>query len=324
MRPLRLGTRGSPLALWQAQTVARVMAKSGGPPCEIRVLKTSGDALADAHLSEIGGKRLFVKEIEESLLGGEIDLAVHSAKDMPVEGLDDLRIGAVLEREDPRDAIVLPAGSTVGISLEPDGPLASLASPPRVGTSSVRRVAQLAVLWPHAVFHPVRGNLDTRLRKLESGDYNLLVLAAAGLRRLGFADRIALALPTDRCLPAPGQGAIAVEVRRNDERTLDVVTRCGDPLTTAALLAERALVARLGGGCQIPIGALATVTADELDLQAAVTSLDGSRRIRGRGRGDAANAVGLGRRVADTLLAEGAQDILDEARRSPTGPGGQR
>jgi hydroxymethylbilane synthase len=318
--PLRLGTRGSQLALWQARTAAALIESGGGPRCEVLVIRTAGDRLAEAPLSEVGGKRLFVKEIEDALLRREVDLAVHSCKDMPAELPEGLAIGAVLAREDPRDAVVLP-GAAQDRTETIESLLHRLGPRPRIGTSSVRRVAELSRLMPGARFLPIRGNLDTRLRKLDAGGFDALVLAAAGMRRLGFGSRLSLLLPVDACVPAPGQGAIAVELRAGDERTREAVARVDESLAGAAVAAERALVAELGGGCQVPIGAVALPDDDGLDLQAVVVSLDGQRAVRARARGSAAEAAGLGRRVARQLLAEGAGRILDEVR-GAQGPAG--
>ena len=216
---LRLGTRGSPLALWQANAVATRIAAAGGPPCRIVIIKTAGDRLQDAPLSAIGGKRLFVKEIEDALLRKDIDLAVHSSKDMPAVLPDGLTIAGVLPREDPLDAIVLPALAS-GVGPRPstvDDLVALLGQSPSFGTGSVRRIAQLTRLFPDARFAPIRGNLDTRLRKLDEGAHDAIVLAAAGLRRLGFASRIAMTVPAAACVPAPGQGIVAIEIREGDE-----------------------------------------------------------------------------------------------------------
>jgi hydroxymethylbilane synthase len=313
---LRLGTRGSQLALWQANQVAAEIAGRGGPASRIVVIKTSGDRLQDAPLSEVGGKRLFVKEIEDALLRGEIDLAVHSSKDMPAVLPEGLAIGAVLPREDPRDAVALPVRLKPVESLE--GLVALLGRGPSIGTGSVRRIAQLSRLFPGARFTPIRGNLDTRLRKLDSGEHDALVLAAAGLKRLGFASRIAFTLPAKACVPAPGQGIVAVEIRDDDERTRQAVAVIDDEDASAALRAERSLVEALGGGCQTPVGALASRAGnDELDLVAAVVSLDGARAVQAQGRGRAVEAAELGRRIAAELLARGAADILSEAQRVP-------
>jgi hydroxymethylbilane synthase len=334
---LRLGTRGSQLALWQANRVASEIARRGGPPSRIVVIKTSGDRLQDAPLSEVGGKRLFVKEIEDALVRGEIDLAVHSSKDMPAVLPDGLSIAAVLAREDPRDAVVLPVrGGDVRLKPDATTNAASVASgssrtittldalaallgrSPSIGTGSVRRIAQLSRLFPGARFTPIRGNLDTRLRKLDSGEHDALVLAAAGLLRLGFASRITFALPAKACVPAPGQGIVAAEIREDDDQTRRAVSTIDDGAASAALSAERALVEALGGGCQTPVGALAVPAGDdELELVAAVVSLDGSRAVQAQGRGRRDQAADLGRRVADELVAKGASDILAEAQRAP-------
>jgi hydroxymethylbilane synthase len=330
---LRLGTRGSQLALWQASSVAARIAATGGPPCQIVVIKTSGDHLQDAPLSQVGGKRLFVKEIEDALLRQEIDLAVHSSKDMPAVLPDGLVIAGVLPREDPRDAVVLPVRLKADTTYETadasasygesgfsrtvtsiDDLVAALGQSPSIGTGSVRRIAQLTRLFPGARFMPIRGNLDTRLRKLDEGAHDALVLAAAGLRRLGFANRISFALPAAACVPAPGQGIVAVEIRRDDARVQAVVSRLDDPAAGAALAAERAVVEALGGGCQTPVGALATLAEDgTIELVAAVIALDGSKVIRERDFGPRSEAAALGARVGAALLAQGADEILAEA-----------
>ena len=319
-RELRIGTRGSQLALWQANTVKRRIEEAGGPACRIVVIKTSGDRLQEAPLSEVGGKRLFVKEIEDALLRNEVDLAVHSSKDMPAVLPEGLTIAAVLPREDPLDAVVLPMGS---IRLRPpsiasiDALVAALGRSPSIGTGSVRRIAQLTRLFPGARFTPIRGNLDTRLRKLDEGAHDALVLAAAGLRRLGFASRISLALPAAACVPAPGQGIVAIEVRDGDDDTRRAVVHIDDRAAGAALKAERAVVEALGGGCQTPIGALATPEdGDTLQLVAVVVALDGSRAVRGHARGPRERAAALGASVGAQLLADGAGDILADAHRA--------
>jgi len=339
---LRLGTRGSQLALWQADTVAARIAAAGGPPCRIVVIKTSGDRLQEAPLSEVGGKRLFVKEIEDALLRHDIDLAVHSSKDMTAVLPDRLAIGGVLPREEPLDAVVLPiapaapASSATPSALTPsampsaltpsampsalttiDDLVAALGQSPSIGTGSVRRIAQLIRLIPGARFEPIRGNLDTRLRKLDEGAHDALVLASAGLKRLGFGRRISLALPASACVPAPGQGIVAIEVRAGDTRVVDAVARISDPAAAAALDAERALVEALGGGCQTPVGALATlIDGRTLELVAVVVALDGSRAVRAREQGPITGAVSLGARVGAQLLHDGADQILAEAARS--------
>lgn len=304
---LIIGTRGSELALFQAHAVADLLRARSGVDCRIAVIKTSGDLLADAPLSEIGGKRLFVKEIEDALLNGAVDVAVHSSKDMPAVLPAGLAIGAVLPREDPRDALVLPAG------------LAALIDAPRIGTSSVRRIAQLKRVHPGATFGPVRGNLGTRLRKLDAGDFDALVLAAAGLRRLGQESRISALLPVTACVPAPGQGIIAVEIRSDDAGTRAIVAKADDALAGAALVAERTVVEQLGGGCQMPIGAYATTTGGVLSLTAIVLSIDGSRAVTTAQSGPLADAAAIGLRAAQELLAGGAAEILDDVERVRAG-----
>jgi hydroxymethylbilane synthase len=312
MPRLRLGTRGSQLALYQANATASLLKTHAGIDCEITIIKTSGDRLAEAVLSEIGGKRLFVKEIEDSLLAGEIDVAVHSSKDLPAVLPAGLTIGAVLPREDPRDAVVLPAGR----AATGDDVTHILGPAPKIGTSSVRRIAQLASLFPGARFEPIRGNLDTRLRKLDSGDYDALVLAAAGLRRLQHAHRISTALPAETCVPAPGQGIIAIEIRDDDTRARELVMTINDSTAGVALEAERAVVTRLGGGCQMPIGAYARVQDETITLTAIVIALDGSLEVRASATGPVHNPAGIGVQVADALLARGADTILASAHRA--------
>jgi len=316
-RELRLGTRGSQLALWQANTVAERLAATGAPPCRIVIIKTSGDRLQDAPLSEAGGKRLFVKEIEDALVSDAIDLAVHSSKDLPVELAPGLAVAAVLPREDPRDALVLPQGFAVqGSAFQSvEQVVEALGHSPSIGTSSVRRTAQLSALWPQARFVPVRGNLDTRLRKLDEGQYSALVLAAAGLKRLGWESRISLALPLSACVPAPGQGIVAVEIRTDDEPVRRAVAAISDPTAFAALDAERAVVVGLGGGCQTPIGALASpVDRETIELVAVVVAPDGSRIIRAAGRAAIESSETLGARIARELMEQGAAEILAACR----------
>jgi len=314
---LRLGTRGSQLALWQANTVAARIVAAGGPACRIVVIKTDGDRLQERPLSEIGGKGLFVKEIEDALLGGEIDLAVHSSKDMSAVLPEGLTIAGVLPRENPLDAVVLPRraeGSRLRAMASIEALAAALGDSPSIGTGSVRRVAQLMRLLPGARFTGIRGNLDTRLRKLDEGAHDALVLAAAGLTRLGFAARISLSIPAEACVPAPGQGIVAIEIRTADARTRAAVARISDAAAGDALTAERALVATLGGGCQTPVGALASVVdGDELEIIAAVVALDGSRLVRGQARAPRREAAALGARVGAQLIADGAGEILAEA-----------
>jgi len=310
---LRIGTRGSQLALWQANTVAARLTAAGAPPARIVIIRTSGDLLQDRPLSDVGGKRLFVKEIEDALLRNEVDLAVHSSKDMPAVLPDGLSIAGVLPREDPRDAVILP--SNVRLKADATSALvAALGLTPSIGTGSVRRVAQLLNLFPKARFENVRGNVDTRLRKLEEGQYDALVLAAAGLRRLGFGERISMTLPSDVCVPAPGQGIVAIETRDDDEATRAIVARITDRSAGAALDAERAVVEALGGGCQTPIGALAVpLDGETIRLVAAVATLDGSQIIRATVTGPRREAAVLDARAGRDLIAQGADVILAKA-----------
>jgi hydroxymethylbilane synthase len=310
---IRIGTRASQLALWQARTVSELLT-GADVVCEIITIKTAGDRLTDVPLSEAGGKRLFVKEIEDALLDGRADIAVHSAKDMPVISPDELEIAAVLAREEPWDALVLPNGAGQ-IAPPADASFeelrSRLAHDAIIGTSSIRRVAQLRRLFPAATFAPIRGNLDTRLRKLDEGQYAVLVLAAAGLKRLGAGARISARLPLDACVPAPGQGAIAVQIRAKDEAVRARVLAINHANTAAALHAERAAVTALGGGCQMPIGALAQVINDDtLDLRAIVISPDGTRVLRAQATGPVLDPEALGQRVGEDLLGQGAAAIL--------------
>ena len=313
-KTLRIGTRGSQLALWQARAVASALAVAS-TPAELVVIRTEGDRLQHVPIDEAGGKRLFVKDLEDALLRGEIDLAVHSAKDLPSELPDGLTIAATLPREDPRDAVVLPGNAAERAAISFDALLTrfNADAPLRVGTGSVRRSAQLAPLMPAAEFLPIRGNVDTRLRKLDEGQFDALVLACAGLRRLNLAHRISVALPADRCVPAPGQGIIAIETRAGEPaRSLADVH---DAAAGTMLAAERALLEALGGDCQVPLGALARLNGAGMELDAVVCSLDGRTTVRRRGRGSAAHPADLGRRVADELLLAGAAAILDDVRR---------
>jgi hydroxymethylbilane synthase len=308
--PLRIGTRGSQLALWQARAVAARL-EAHGIDAELAIVRTTGDRLQAEPLAEAGEKRLFVKELEEALLEGRIDAAVHSAKDVPTELPEDLTLAATLPREDPRDALVLRPGSGGGSAT---ALLAALPAGSRVGTGSIRRVAQLRRWVPAARFESIRGNVDTRLRKLDEGAYDALVLAAAGLRRLGLADRISAALPPDTCVPAPGQGVVVVEVRRADGPTRRSLQRIHDEAAAIALQAERTVVSALGGGCQLPLGAFATVRGTLLELSAIVCSADGSRVVRARATGTVVEADAMGHRVAAELEAGGARALLDELR----------
>ncbi|MCL7454175.1 MAG: hydroxymethylbilane synthase [Anaerolineae bacterium] len=305
---LVVGTRGSALALWQTGHVVQgLRAVAPGLQVEIQTIKTLGDEVRDRALAQVGGKGLFVKEIEAALLAGEIDLAVHSLKDMPTQLPEALSLGAILERADPRDALVV-AGEACDVDGLPAGA--------RVGTSSLRRQAQLLAARPDLQVLDVRGNVDTRLRKLREGQYDGLILAAAGLARLGHSEAIGQVLPPERMLPAVGQGALCVEVRAADRTTQDLVAQLDHLPTRQATGAERAFLRRLEGGCQVPIGAYAQVSGDLLHLRGLVASLDGSRLLRDEIHGPADEAASLGAELADRLLAAGAAALLQEIERS--------
>jgi hydroxymethylbilane synthase len=310
VKPLKIGTRGSALALWQAKTVAALIERAGRR-VEIVVIKTGGDRLQERPLSEPGGKRLFVKEIEDALLGRDIDIAVHSAKDMSAILPEGLAIAAVLPREDPRDALVLRDGTPV---VDFNAALEHLGDMPAIATSSVRRIAQLSAVLPQATFTPIRGNVDTRIRKLDSGDYEALVLAAAGLNRLGYGARISAAIPIDVCIPAPGQGIVAIEIRGDDARARDAVASANDPAAAVSLVAERSIVAALGGGCQLPLGAIALHEGNGVLMRAVVATPDGRRTIRRESSGTPHEAQALGARLARELASAGAAEILDSVR----------
>lgn len=309
-RVFRIATRGSRLALWQAHAVSDRL-RAAGARTEVVVITTTGDRSQRSSVPGDDSKRQFVKELEEALLRGDADIAVHSAKDLPVELPDGLTVAACLPRDDPRDGIVLP--DVVGPVALPDV-LARLARGATIGTGSVRRVAQLAPLLAGATFAPIRGNVDTRLAKLDAGGFSALVLACAGLRRLGFGKRISAALPVDQCVPAPGQGIVATEIRLDDEAARAALAELHDEPAGRALAVERALVAALGGGCQLPLGAFAGEHDGTLELLAVVASLDGTRAVRRSMGGPVTDPGGLGRRLAAALEAEGARELLDEIR----------
>jgi hydroxymethylbilane synthase len=306
---LRIGSRGSALALWQANHVRDRLLLESPEKFEIVVIKTAGDREQIAPLGEIGGKGVFVKEIEDALLRGEIDIAVHSMKDVPTEIPAALTIAAICERDDPRDALISTRGEK----------LAELPRGARVGTSSLRRRAQLAHARPDLAFVELRGNVDTRLKKLDRGECDALVLARAGLERLGLTARIAETISWDVSLPAVGQGALGVEVREGDEFALGPAAKLDHLHTRAAVIAERALLHEMDGGCQIPLGAWAREESGKLVMDACIVSLDGSDYVRSRlvGAKDAPGA--LGRRVAEELLVLGAGRILQAAGRMNAG-----
>ena len=306
MKEIVIGSRGSKLALWQSEWVkARLEALDPEVKVRIEIIKTLGDVKLDVPLSVIGGQGAFTKEIEVALLDRRVDVAVHSLKDLPTVTPEGLSITATPAREDPRDALVLRAGSAAQANS-----LKELAEGAVVGTSSLRRIAQLKHLRPDIQIKDLRGNVDTRLRKLDEGEYEALILASAGLRRLGFDKRISAAIEPGEMLPAVGQGSLGIETRSDDAETNALVVRLDDSQTRAAVLAERALLRALGGGCQVPIAAHATVEGGRLSLDGLVATLDGTQVLRDRFEGNAADAARVGEELAARLLERGAGSLL--------------
>jgi len=306
MRHLRIGTRGSLLAKWQAEFVRKQLFAAAGVETEIVIIKTAGDKLQGAPLSQIGGKGVFVKELEEALLEETIDLAVHSVKDVPTDVPSRLSFPAVCRRDDVRDCVVAANGTTI----------ANLRKGARVGTSSLRRQAQIRHMREDLDVRDLRGNVDTRLRKVESGEYEAILLAKAGLDRLGLSQRITEILNPEQFLPAVGQGAIAIQCRVKDSEAADVVSRLDDVETRNAIVAERALLKAVEGGCQVPLGAWARVERDQLVMEACVCSADGTQCIRQRVAGSPSQAAELGEQLARLLFENGAQAILQEVSRA--------
>ena len=300
--PCIIATRESRLALWQAEHVQSLLRQRFGWSVELLGMTTKGDQILDRALSKVGGKGLFVKELEVALEEGRAHLAVHSLKDVPMEMPEGFSLCTVLEREDPRDAWVSPRFESV--QALPQGA--------RVGTSSLRRVVQLKAIRPDLDVQPLRGNLDTRLRKLDEGQYDAIILAAAGLRRLGLGERIRDVLPAERSLPAAGQGALGIECLSARAEVRAWLAPLDDASTAACVAAERAVSRALGGSCEVPLGAYAVIENDELWLRAFVALPDGSRMVRTDGRSALADAEALGSRVAQTLRDEGADAILAE------------
>ena len=305
MRHLRIGTRGSLLAKWQAESVRKQLFAAAGVEAEIIVIKTSGDKMQQAPLTQIGGKGIFIKELEDALLDESIDLAVHSVKDIPTETPSRLCFPAVCRRDDVRDCLISSTGST----------LADLRRGARVGTSSLRRQAQLLHIRPDLDIRELRGNVDTRLRKVEGGEYDAIVLAKAGLDRLGWSQRISETFSPEVFMPAVGQGAMAVEARLADNEAADLVAKLDDLETRSAIIAERALLKALQGGCQVPIGAWARMERGEMVLEACVTSVDGLQYVKQRLTGAAEQGAQLGEQMARLLIETGAQTILAEVGR---------
>jgi len=302
---LRLGSRGSTLALWQAEHIRAEVERRTGRTVEITKIKTTGDVILDVPLSKVGGKGLFLKEIEEALLSNRIDLAVHSMKDVPTDLPGGLEISCITRREDPRDAFL-----SVKHARFEDLPVGAL-----VGTSSLRRQTQLLSLRPDLSIGQLRGNLDSRIRKMEEGQYDAIILAAAGLRRLGWDGKIRQYLPADVSIPAIGQGALGIEIRRDDGRTREAVAFLNDPETSVAVRAERGFLKRLEGGCQVPIAAHGTVNGDRVVLSGLIGKPDGSRILRGSRSGPTSDPEAVGVALAGELLSQGGREILDEVYR---------
>jgi hydroxymethylbilane synthase len=302
LRILRIGTRGSLLAKWQAESIRKQLFAATGVEAEIVIIKTEGDKMQQAALTQIGGKGIFIKELEEALLEETIDLAVHSVKDIPTEIPSRLMFPAVCRRDDVRDCLV---GST----------LANLRQGARVGTSSLRRQAQLRHIRPDLDCRDLRGNVDTRLRKVESGEYEAVMVSKAGLDRLGLGQRISEILSPEVSMPAVGQGAIAVECRLKDTEAGDLLAPLDDAETRSAIIAERALLGALHGGCQVPLGAWGRIERGELVLEACVCSVDGVQYVKQRASAPPDQAAQLGEHLARLLIEAGAQSILEEVSR---------
>ena len=307
-RSLRIGTRGSALALWQAHHVeALIASQPGAPPVELVRIRTEGDVRTDVPLWQIGGRAFFTKEIDKALLGNEIDIAVHSLKDLSTVLEPGIELAAALVREDPRDALISRAGAR----------LMDLPRGARVGTSSLRRRAFIKRARPDVQLLELRGNVPTRIERLKNGDYDAIILAAAGLRRLGLEQNISELLPLDEFPPAVSQGAIGVCIRTGDAEAGRWLQKLDDRASRLATTAERALLRRLEGGCQVPLGAIATLASDDtLHLHAAVCALDGSKMLQAKVQMPAtpANAIALGQRLAEELLSQGAAQLIANER----------
>jgi hydroxymethylbilane synthase len=297
MARLRIGSRGSQLALWQANHISALL-RTRGHEVEIEIIKTTGDKITDVALAKVGTKGMFTKEIEEALAAGRVDLAVHSLKDLPTEVPSGFEIAAITKRENPRDAFVSKKHNTIG----------ELPKTARVGTSSLRRQAQLKALRPDLDIHPLRGNVDTRLRKLEAGEYEAIILAAAGMTRLGLTALVQQVIPAEIMCPAAGQGALGIEIRRGDNDVRQQVSFLDDSAARTATSCERALLKKLGGGCQVPIGAFAEVHDDHIHLEAVVAHPDGSLVLR-ESR-DGKDPERLGSETGEILLRRGGDAIL--------------
>ena len=295
---LTIGSRGSQLALWQANHIAAQL-RQRSHEVEIKIIHTTGDKITDVALAKVGAKGMFTKEIEEALAAGGIDLAVHSLKDLPTELAEQFEIAAVLAREDPRDALC--SKSYYSIEGLPKGA--------RVGTSSLRREAQLKAIRPDLIVHPLRGNVDTRLHKLEAGEYDAIILAVAGLRRLGRTELVRQIIPVEIMCPATGQGALAIEIRADDDAVREALSFLDDQASRSETDCERALLKKLGGGCQVPIGASARLQGGILHLEAVVATPDGTSLLRESATGS--DPSELGEELGDNLLRRGGDKILD-------------
>jgi hydroxymethylbilane synthase len=305
VKPIRIGTRGSMLAKWQAEFVRKRILEATGVDAEIVIIKTTGDKMQQASFAQIGGRGVFIKELEEALLNEAVDLAVHSVKDIPTDVPSRLCFPLICRREDTRDCLISAQGET----------LATLRQGARVGTSSLRRQAQIRHVRPDLDVRELRGNVDTRLRKVESGEYDAILLAKAGLDRLGWSNRISEVLQPDVCLPAVGQGALGVQARQKDTEIADALAPLDDFETRQSIVAERSLLGRLEGGCQVPLGAWARFERGELVMDAVVCSPDGSQNIRQRAAAPPDQARELGQRMAQMLIESGAREILEEVYR---------
>jgi hydroxymethylbilane synthase len=309
-RTLRIATRGSALALWQTRWVEeRLREADRSLRVESTIVRTIGDRVLDVPLAAIGQPGLFTKELDLAILSGEADAAVHSLKDVPTRIPEGLVLAAILERVDPRDVLIAPAG--LPASLE------TIAPGSRIGTSSLRRRAQLIARRPDLRVEDLRGNLNTRLARLDEGRFDAIILAAAGVTRLGWDDRISSFLEPPEWLPAVGQGALAVVTREDDHPVLERFGRLHHPRTAAAVTAERSFLRSVEGGCQIPVAALAEANEDRIRLQALIASLDGEKVVRGTEEGAAKSPEDLGTQLAERLLGEGGAEILAEVRRNP-------
>src|ERR1700733_6792220 len=300
MARLRIGSRGSQLALWQANHISALL-RERGHEVELEIIKTTGDKITDVALAKVGTKGMFTKEMEEALAEERIDLAVHSLKECPTELSPGFEIAAVTTRENPRDVFC----------SRKYGSMEDLPRGARVGTSSLRRQAQLKAVRPDLDIHPLRGNVDTRLRKLEQGEYDAIILASAGLKRLGRTELVKQIIPADIMCPAAGQGALGIEIREGDVATGQHLEFLNNPAARAATTCERALLNRLGGGCQVPIGAFAELRNGNLHLEAIVADPDGSKLLRESRDGKLSDPEKLGKDVGDTLLKRGGDEILE-------------